>query len=259
MFVQPALFKVLALSVAAVILALTPASTLVYWVEGGSEIIHSSPAYTVVYKPSFLDALTRSNDTTLKIEVRDERGRPLTFAALLSGPTSDSVIEVGRVSGKGYAVKSIGKYVAEVRKVLMKANSDPERSGMGMLILLSTIIEEDGEYYAAADAVSIPIIPGKAVGKEIVATIKFKPIMKFKVKDEGGSGRQPQGPSATIIERCDVGSEIYYCYLWELSEVLYTTPIRTTVSGNRIVETEWDYIPVAITKLDNSLGSKQII
>ncbi len=245
-------FKALALSIAAIILALTPMSTLTFWVESGSETIYSSPGYTVVYKPNILSKITRSNETRVKIEVYDERGRPISFAALLSGPTKDNVIEVAHVSGKGGATASIGKYVAEVRKTLKQANSDPERSGLGMLILISTIIEENGEHYAAADMVSASIIPGKAIGKDIVVSVKFKPVIKHKIGGGGGSEAQPQDPPRTITHYCVYGSNYENCYLWKLDEVLYVTQLRYV--GEQVIG--WDYIPVAITILDNNIGSK---
>ncbi|MDM7274554.1 MAG: hypothetical protein P3X22_000285 [Thermoprotei archaeon] len=240
-------FKALALSIAAIILALTPISTLIFWVESGSEVIYSSLAYTIVYKPNVLNAITGFNETRVKVEVKDGSGRPLAFAALLSGPTSNGAIEVGKVSGKGYGVKAIGSYVSEVKKVLREANSDPESSGMGMLILISTIIEENGEYYAAADAVSVPIVPGKAVGKDIVVSVRFKPIMKYKVRGGENSGEYPQGPPGTITNYCVHSPQQRYCYVWELDQVLYTTPQPRLISGEQVAG--WDYIPVFITEL----------
>ncbi|MFN4045836.1 MAG: hypothetical protein ACK4H7_00665, partial [Acidilobaceae archaeon] len=252
-------FKVLALSAAVTIIALTPLSSLIFWVEGSSEVVYSGLDYDITYKPSLLNLITKSNETRVRLEVRDASGRPLKFMALLSGPTSETVIEVGHVSGKGYAVKSIGRYVEEVRKALREANSDPERSGLGMLILISTIIEENGEKYAAADAVSIPIIPGKAVGKDIVVSVKFKPIMKYKI----GESEEPENNKIALKEEAEPPEKIRKCTYefrvgemcseWRLAEVLYTTQLRY-IRPDLVVG--WDYIPVAITELNNFIGSK---
>ncbi len=249
MFMPPSLFKTLALPIVAIILALTPMSSLVSWVEGGSETVYSGPSYTVIYKPNLLNTLTRSNETRVIVEVQDESGRPVGFTALLSGPASRGAVEVGNVSGKGYGVKGIGKYVSEVKRVLRELNSDPERSGLGMLILLSTIIEEAGEYYAAADAISVPIIPGKAVGKDVIVKVTFKPIMKYKVRGENTSTRHYEEQSATtppsrITDYCVlIGPNYsYFCYYWRLEEVIYES-------------SKYEYVPVAITFLDSKTGN----
>ncbi|MDM7275742.1 MAG: hypothetical protein P3X22_006480 [Thermoprotei archaeon] len=240
--------KVLALPIATIILASTLAASIVYWVEGGSEIVYSSLGHTVIYKPSLLNAITGSNETRIRVEVRDALGRPLTFAASLSGPTFENVTSLGVISGKGSAAKGIGKYVSQVRKLLRDVNSDPKASGVGLLLLITTVIEEGGEYYAAVDAVSAPIIPDKAVGKEIKVIVTFKPIVKYKIETRGKVNNQVQSPPPKIEKGC---FELE-CYYYELAEILYVTPTRK-VDG-MTVNTE--YIPVAITKLDQDIGSK---
>ncbi len=250
MFMPSFPLKALVLSIVTVILALAPLSSLTFWVESGSEVVYSRPNYEVVYKNSFLNALTGSNETRVRIEVQDRSGRPVVFVALLSGPTSKGVVEVGNMSGKGYAVKPIGKYVSEVRRLLRELNSDHESSGLGILVLLSTIIEENGEHYAAADAVTIPIIPGKAVGKEIIVKIKFTPIMKHKIEGKTASKNSEEQsqttPPPTITHYCTYyeGQGFGpYCYYWKLVETIYETPSNTP-----------DYIPMAITLLDSWTG-----
>ncbi len=242
--------RVLALPVVFMFLALTPMSSLTFWVEGGSETIYSSPGFTVTYKPSILEALTRSNETRVKIEVKDHAGRPMNFKALLSGPGVEGVVDVGSVAGKGYAVKNIGRYVSEVKRVLRELNADPAITGLGMSILISTIIEENGEHYAAADAITIPIIPGKAIGKEIVVEVKFKPIMKYKITMENSSTKnyeQPQSqatPPRIVDHSCDYIGEYYICTYWELVETIYGTPRYAL-----------DFVPVAISVIDSGTGS----
>ncbi len=245
-------FKALALSIAAIILALTPISSLTYWVESESETAYSSPAYTVTYKPNVLNRVTGSNETRVKIEVVDERGKPLKFVAFLSGPAHAGAVEVGNVSGKGHGVIAIGRYVSEINRVLRELNSDPKTTGIGMLVLISAVIEEDGEYYVVGDAISVPITPGKALGKDIIVKVRLTPIFKYKIELENLTKNRIEDqilntPPQRITEECQmIGSPPTFstrCYYWRIEQVIYATP-----------SDKLDYVPLMVTLLDTYTG-----
>ncbi|MFN4046667.1 MAG: hypothetical protein ACK4H7_04935, partial [Acidilobaceae archaeon] len=217
--------RVYLLPLAITITALIIAVPLVYWLEAGSETIYDGLSYSVTYKLSVLDKLTGSSGTRIKLIVLDELGKPLTFTALLSGPSSEGIIEVASVSGRGYAVVDVSAYTLEVKRVLEGVNSDPGRSGLGVLILISTIVGDNEGEYAAVGAVSVPVIPDKAVGRDIIVTVKFRPVMKYRVGDAGGG------------------------YLgWRLADVLYATKPGS-----------WDYVPVAAITLSERVGSNVVL
>ncbi len=214
----------LALSLTVMILALTPTASIVYWVESNSEVIYSGPGYSVVYRPSLIDTLKKFRDVRIRLEVVDEKGRPLTFSALFSGPSTRGVVELGSATGKGYAVKIIEwKYVdREIDGGILPLMRPI--SGVGVLVLISTLMEERGEKYVAVDAVSIPLIPKKAEGKEISVTVKFKPIAKYYI---GKTERASEGQTSGYPQ-------------WRLARTLYMSDRH-------------EYIPLIITKLNEHL------
>ncbi|AFA40200.1 hypothetical protein Pogu_2173 [Pyrobaculum oguniense TE7] len=123
---------------------------------------------------------SKSGNTTLVLEVVDERGDPLNFTAFLSGPTADKFEDIAVVKGRGRGKVAIGRYVAEAAKLARKLGYKPEEVRFGVVAFVTAVERAGNETYLLTDIVSIPIGPGEAVGKEVVAKIKFKP--KFKTK-----------------------------------------------------------------------------
>lgn len=252
-----------------ILLALTPLVALSYWHKSNVELVQFTPYTRVYYYPNLLYAITGSNDTRLRIEIVDSKGNPIGFTITLSGPSQSGVVEAGRGRGLGSVTLSIGSYVAEVKRVLRMLNSPPERSGLGLLALISTVIEENGELYATGDAITIPIIPGKAVGKDIIVRHVFQPVFKYKINatesssnPSSGSGAivaKPLNPPTTIVDYCDWAADLsYFCYEWRLKEIIYESRMGGDTETITIdsMKVKLNYIPLAVTWLDQNAGNK---
>jgi len=122
---------------------------------------------------------------------------------------------------------------------LREANSNPAHSGLGLLTFIVSKVEEDGVEYIATDIISIPIVPGKAKGRNIVVEVEFKPVHKVKLNKTSGDGQA----------RMEVYGE---CYGWELKTVHYKSPaiefVPLSISfindygGDYVKEVEHDHL-----------------
>jgi hypothetical protein len=123
-------------------------------------------------------------------------------------------------------VVDVTGYVDDVVRVLREANSNPAHSGLGLLTFIVSKVEEDGVEYIATDIISIPVIPGKAKGKNIVVEVEFKPVHKIKL-NKTSSGEQSgkaevlqTTPPGTIFDQCYYSEISATCYYWKLNRTL---------------------------------------
>ncbi len=243
-------FKVAFTAVVAALLALyAPLLSLDAYSTTLSEVVYEGLGYKVTYK-SPLIPLAPGDKTSVVLEVK-RGGKPIDFGFTLSGITIDGAKDVAKGRGHGRAKADITGYVDDVVRVLREANSNPAHSGLGLLTFIISKIEEDGEEYIATDVITIPVIPGKARGKNIVVEVEFKPVHKVKLNktsdgEQTGKAEVLQTtPPGTIPDECKsymiVGRE---CYRWELTRVHYvsssTQPIPLAISY--IDDTDGNYI-----------------
>ena len=137
----------------------------------------------------------KGEDTALVLEVVDEKGDPVNFTAFLSGPTVDKFEDVAVVRGMGKGRAAIGRYVAEAARLAKKLGYKPEEVRFGLVAFVTAVERSGNETYLLTDIVSIPIGPGEAAGREVVAKIKFKP--KFKTRLNATAPTNGTAASAT--------------------------------------------------------------
>jgi hypothetical protein len=200
-----------------------------------SEVVYEGSNYKVTYK-SPLIPLAPGNKTSVVLEVK-RNGKPIDFGFTLSGITIDGAKDVARGRGYGRAKADIAGYVDDVVRVLREANSNPAHSGLGLLTFIISKIEEDGEEYIATDIISIPVIPGKARGKNIVVEVEFKPVHKIKLNKTSGGEQTGKAevlqttPPPILIDLCYGPDHSYICYYWELDRVL----LRSHLGGAPVI------------------------
>jgi hypothetical protein len=235
-------FKVAFTAVITALLALyAPLLSLDAYSATLSEVVYEGLGYRVTYK-SPLIPLARGNKTSVVLEVK-RGGKPVDFGFTLSGITVDGAKDVAKGKGRGRASADITGYVGDVVRVLREANSNPAYSGLGLLTFIVSKIEENGEEYIATDVISIPIIPGKARGKNIVVEVEFKPVHKIKLNktsdgEQTGKAEVLQTrPPDTIPDYCEKNE----CYKWELTRVHYVSSITES-------------IPLSISYIDSTGG-----
>ncbi|MFN7105010.1 MAG: hypothetical protein ACK4M3_00230 [Pyrobaculum sp.] len=126
-------------------------------------LIVASPLWEeVVYKSDTLVVTTKpARETTLILEVIDERGKPVEFAAFLSGPTAGGFVEIGTVRGRGKGGVAIGKYIAETARYARELGWSPGQVSFGILAFIVTSETIDNETYVYTDIITIPINPPK--------------------------------------------------------------------------------------------------
>ncbi len=229
-------FKVAFATVITTLLALyAPLLSLNAYSATLSEVVYEGLGYKVTYK-SPLIPLAPGNKTNVVLEVK-RGGKPIDFGFTLSGITVDGAKDVAKGRGRGRASADITGYVDDVVRVLREANSNPAHSGLGLLTFIVSKIEENGEEYIATDIISIPVIPGKAKGKNIVVEVEFKPVHKVKLNktsDGEQTGRAEvlqTTPPPIIIDECYGPDHSYICYLWELDRVL----LRSHLGGAPVI------------------------
>jgi hypothetical protein len=189
-----------------------------------SEVVYEGFNYRVTYR-SPLIPLASSDRTGVVLEVK-RNGKPVDFGFTMSGITVDGARDVAGGRGYGRIVVDVTGYVDDVVRVLREANSNPAYSGLGLLTFIISKVEEDGEEYIATDVISIPVIPGKAKGRNIVVEVEFKPVYKIKLNKTGGDGQAGRAevprttPPGTVADGLCYGIEGYVCYWWELNRVL---------------------------------------
>jgi hypothetical protein len=239
-------FKVAFAAIIATLLALyAPLLSLNAYSTTLSEVVYEGLGYRVTYK-SPLIPLAPGNKTSVVLEVK-RNGKPIDFGFTLSGITVDGARDVARGRGHGRASADITGYVDDVVRVLREANSNPAHSGLGLLTFIVSKVEEDGEEYIATDVISIPVIPGKARGKNIVVEVEFKPVHKVKLnKTSGGDQARMEQlqttPPGTIPDGECYGIEgVIVCYWWELKTVHYRS---------RGIE----FVPLSISYIDDIDG-----
>jgi hypothetical protein len=249
-------FKVAFTAIIATLLALyAPLLSLNVYSTTLSEVVYEGFNYRVTYR-SPLIPLTSGDKTSVILEVK-RGGKPIDFGFTLSGITFDGARDVARGKGYGRAIADVTGYVDDVVRVLREANSNPAHSGLGLLTFIVSKVEEDGVEYIATDIISIPIVPGKAKGRNIIVEVEFKPVHKIKLnKTSGGDQARMEQlqttPPGWIYDVCYV-SEVYgECYGWELKTVHYKSPaiefVPLSISfindydGDYIKEVEHDHL-----------------
>ncbi|MCX8135975.1 hypothetical protein [Pyrobaculum aerophilum] len=130
----------------------------------------------------------RGGNTTLVLEVVDDSGRPVNFTAFLSGPTLDKFEDIGVAKGRGRGQVAIGRYVAEAAKLAVRLGYKPNEVRVGVVAFVTTVERRGNGTYLLTDVVTIPVGPGEAAGKEIVAKIKFKP--RFEIELNATAARR---------------------------------------------------------------------
>jgi hypothetical protein len=217
-------FKVAFVAVIATLLALyAPLLSLNVYSTALSEVVYEDFNYRVTYR-SPLIPLTSNDKTSVVLEVK-HGGKPVDFGFTLSGITVDGARDVARGRGYGRASADITGYVDDVVKVLREANSNPAQSGLGLLTFIVSKVEEDGEEYIATDIISIPVIPGKARGKNIIVEVEFKPVHKIKLnktssEEQSGKAEVLQTTPPYRIDHYCIGPNQEICYYWKLNRVL---------------------------------------
>jgi hypothetical protein len=214
-----------------------------------SEVVYEGLGYRVTYK-SPLIPLAPGNKTNVVLEVK-RNGKPIDFGFTLSGITIDGAKDVAKGRGYGRAKADIAGYVDDVVRVLREANSNPAHSGLGLLTFIISKIEESGEEYIATDIISIPVIPGKARGKNIVVEVEFKPVHKIKLnktsngEQTGRAGTLQTTPPGTIPDYCKENYIVYRkCYKWELTTIHYVSSRAASIplAMSYIDSTDGEYI-----------------
>jgi hypothetical protein len=240
-------FKVAFIAVVAALLALyAPLLSLNAYSTTLSEVVYEGLGYRVTYK-SPLIPLASSNKTSVVLEVK-RNGKPIDFGFTLSGITIDGAKDVAEGRGYGRAKADIAGYVDDVVRVLREANSNPAHSGLGILTFIVSKIEENGEEYVATDIISIPVIPGKARGKDIIVEVEFKPVRKIKLNKTSGEEQVGKAevlqttPPRTITDECKNFIIYQECYRWVFTRTHY-------------VSLESEYIPLAISYIDDIDGN----
>jgi hypothetical protein len=240
-------FKIAFIAVVAALLALyAPLLSLNAYSATLSEVVYEGLGYKVTYK-SPLIPLASSNKTSVVLEVK-RNGKPIDFGFTLSGITIDGAKDVAEGRGYGRAKADIAGYVDDVVRVLREANSNPAHSGLGLLTFIISKIEENGEEYIATDTISIPVIPGKARGKNIVVEVEFKPVHKIKLNKTSGGEQTGKAevlqttPPGTITDECKNFIIYEVCYRWVFTRTHY-------------VSLESEYIPLAISYIDDTDGN----
>jgi len=230
-------FKVTFTAIIVTLLALyAPLLSLNAYSTTLSEVVYEGLGYRVTYK-SPLIPLASGNKTSVVLEVK-RNGKPIDFGFTLSGITVDGARDVAEGRGHGRASADITGYIDDVVRVLREANSNPAHSGLGLLTFIISKIEENGEEYIATDIISIPVIPGKARGKNIIVEVEFKPVHKIKLNKTSGGEQTGKAevlqttPPRIIIDKWCYGSDYsYICYYWELDRVL----LRSHLEGAPVV------------------------
>jgi hypothetical protein len=240
-------FKIAFTAVIAALLALyAPLLSLNAYSTTLSEVVYEGLGYKVTYK-SPLIPLAPGNKTSVVLEVK-RNGKPVDFGFTLSGITIDGAKDVAEGRGRGRASADITGYVDDVVRVLREANSNPAHSGLGLLTFIISKVEEDGEEYIATDVITIPVIPGKARGKNIIVEVEFKPVHKVKLNKTSGGEQTGRAealqttPPGTITYECKNYIIYEECYRWVFTKTHY-------VSSNR------ESIPLAISYIDDTDGN----
>ena len=245
-------FKVAFAAVITALLALyAPLLSLNAYSTTLSEVVYEGFNYRVTYK-SPLIPLASSDKTSVVLEVK-RNGKPIDFGFTLSGITVDGARDVAKGRGHGRASADITGYVDDIVRVLREANSNPAYSGLGLLTFIVSKVEEDGEEYIATDIISIPVIPGKARGKDIVVEVEFKPAHKIKLNktsDGEQTGRAEvlqTTPPGTIPDHCKEDYIVYRkCYKWELTKIYYVSSRAASIplAMSYIDSTDGEYIKI---------------
>lgn len=193
---------------------------------------------------------SRDGNTTLVLEVVDERGQPVNFTAFLSGPTMERFEDIGVAKGKGRARAAISKYVAEAAKLAKKLGYKPNEVRFGIVAFVTTVEREGNDTYLLTDIITIPVGPGEAVGREIVAKIKFKPRFKVKLNatatergvaayTDASIYRVQSEPPETIDVGCTAPIGFVTCYRYRVAETYAST----------------EGVPLLITYVDSYSGN----
>jgi len=228
-------FKVAFAAVITALLALyAPLLSLNAYSATLSEVVYEGLGYKVTYK-SPLIPLAPGNKTNVVLEVK-RGGKPVDFGFTLSGITIDGAKDVAKGRGHGRASADITDYVDDVVRVLREANSNPAHSGLGLLTFIVSKVEEDGEEYIATDVITIPVIPGKARGKNIVVEVEFKPVHKIKLNktsdgEQTGRAEVLQTTPPYRIDHYCIGPNQEICYYWKLNRVL----LRSHLGGAPVI------------------------
>jgi hypothetical protein len=234
-------FKVAFTAIIATLLALyAPLLSLNAYSTALSEVVYEGFNYRVTYR-SPLIPLTSGDKTSVILEVK-RGGKPIDFGFTMSGITFDGARDVARGRGYGRASADITSYVDDVVRVLREANSNPAHSGLGLLTFIVSKVEEGGVEYIATDIISIPVIPGKARGKNIVVEVEFKPVHKIKLnKTSGGE----QSGKAEVLQTTPPGTIFDQCYYSEISATCYYWKLNRTYIQSRL-----EGIPALIVHVD---------
>ena len=173
-----------------------------------------------------------SNDTILTIKLRDPSSRPpKAFIATLTGLKSGEGVVKDYISASGgSASKSIARFVSEAVRVTVEAGGNPSVDGPSIIVFLSALVEEDGTLYALADIATVPIVPGKVKGKEVILEWRISPIARFKVNTTTSQTQSYSAPKSIdslqpprrIDDRCVPDWWYTACYYWEFNTTIAT-------------------------------------
>jgi len=213
----------------ALITLYTQLTALNHYVSTLTEVVYVGPGYVVAYRSPLLPFLA-GNDTRLTVEVLDEEGKPARglIVTLVAPKAEGGFLEDVAASRGAKVSKGVGHIVSEARRLVASSGGRVDSDGPAIMLLISAIVEEGGELYAAPDIATVPIIPGKAVGKEIIATIKVKPPVKYRIEKAGNNSKDKasiepaQQPPSKIQDYCEYLLSTYVCYYWKYNATIAT-------------------------------------
>jgi len=215
------------------------------------ERIVNRPDYAVHYTAK----LPFDNDTDLIVRVK-LNGTPVDFGMYVTAPAPKGFVEVGRTRGGGKAKISIGHYLGEAVRLVRELGYTPNQAGPSLILHITTSWKEGNETYVGTQIITVPVIPGKVSGRDIVVDVNFKPHRRHKINGSAVSISQAAAShnvaTATassslpdpVTDYCvwiDPGLPSWklVCYIWRYSYTQYDG---------------WDGIMFATTHLDSIDG-----
>ncbi len=178
-------------------------------------LVYSSGVMSVYYEPRLFGG------TLLELGLEGFQGL---VAVRLYAPTIDGFDIVGEGSGFGVVEVDVSDYVGEAWNLTRWLGWSPDRAGPSILALI-LVAEEDkgrGLVNISTQAITIPLIPGKAEGKRLKVEVKPDPLRLATIKAKPGI--EVKSPPDRVGEICTYypgPGGGYECYYWELNQTLY--------------------------------------
>lgn len=141
--------------------------------KGLAEVVVNRPDYVV----SYVAAVPPSGD----IRVRVKLNGTLLISAYATAPALSGFVEVGRARGRGEARMPINHYLGEAVRLVRELGYTPNQAGPSLILHITTSWKEGDETYVGTRIITVPVIPGKVSGRDIVVNVDFKPHKRHKI------------------------------------------------------------------------------